>query len=76
MLPLAGHTIIALYPIAPIYCGCQLHYLYGYSTGVTRSRGSLLHKGTRDIKNGMLLHQEGPQKTAGTIVFATTIYFA
>ena len=45
MSPLAGHTVIALFPIAPIYCGCQIRYLYGCSRGLTCSRGSVLHKG-------------------------------
>ena len=39
MLPLAGHTVIALFPIAPIYCSYQICYPYGFIRRLTRSKG-------------------------------------
>ena len=63
MSPLAGHTVTALYPTAPIYCGCQIRYPYGRSRGLTRSRGSLLHRGAGDIKY-LCRHAPSPRRSA------------
>ena len=63
MLPLAGRTVIALYPNNPIYCSCQIRYLYGCSRCFTCSRGSMLHKGAIVINLACSFIKKGLNRT-------------